>query len=62
MSSCAGARSRAPPSPDPATVCALHLGMAKGLTEDLEGAEVLELVARDPRVADCTLRIALHPR
>jgi len=42
---------------DPDTVCALHLGMARGLTEHLDGVDVLELVARDPRVADCRLRV-----
>lgn len=46
---------------DPATVCALHLGMARGLTEHLDDAEVLELVAQDPLVAGCRLRVRLDP-
>jgi predicted ArsR family transcriptional regulator len=37
------------------TVCALHLGIAQGLTDDT--ASVTELVAHDPRRADCCLRI-----
>ena len=38
------------------TICALHLGIAQGLTEDT-AASVAELVAYDPRKADCRLRI-----
>lgn len=40
---------------DRQTVCALHLGIAEGLTDDT--AAVTELVANDPRKADCRLRI-----
>jgi predicted ArsR family transcriptional regulator len=40
---------------DRRTVCALHLGIAEGLTDDT--AAVTELVAYDPRKADCRLRI-----
>jgi len=40
---------------DPGTVCAVHLGIAYGLAERLEGLEVDELVPRDPRSADCRL-------
>jgi predicted ArsR family transcriptional regulator len=40
---------------DRRTVCALHLGIAEGLTDDT--AAVAELVAYDPRKADCRLRI-----
>jgi predicted ArsR family transcriptional regulator len=41
---------------DPATVCAIHLGLAEGL---VEGTDVVvdELVARDPRQAQCLLRL-----
>ena len=41
---------------DPDTVCALHLGMAQGLAEGLDGLVVDELVPRDPRRANCRLR------
>jgi predicted ArsR family transcriptional regulator len=37
------------------TICALHLGIAEGLTDD--SAAVTELVAHDPRKADCRLRL-----
>lgn len=42
---------------DPDTVCALHLGIAKGLTEGAAGLEVHELVAKDPRRAGCRLQL-----
>jgi predicted ArsR family transcriptional regulator len=42
---------------DRRTVCALHLGIAEGLNDDT--AAVTELVAHDPRKADCRLRIRL---
>lgn len=38
------------------TICALHLGIAEGLT-DATTATVTELVANDPRKAKCRLRI-----
>ena len=41
------------------TVCALHLGIAEGLTDAT--ATVTELVAHDPRKAGCKLRIRLAP-
>jgi predicted ArsR family transcriptional regulator len=41
------------------TVCALHLGIAEGLTDAT--ATVTELVAHDPRKAGCRLRIRLAP-
>ena len=41
---------------DPDTVCGLHLGMAYGVAEGIEGLEVDELVPRDPRSAHCRLR------
>jgi hypothetical protein len=40
-----------------ATICAIHLGIAEGLTDT--PAAVAELVAYDPRKAGCRLRIAL---
>ena len=45
---------------DRGTVCALHLGIAEGLAE---GTHVVidELVAKDPRRADCRLRIRVTP-
>ena len=42
------------------TICALHLGIAEGLT-DAGPATVTELVAYDPRKAGCKLRIRLAP-
>lgn len=39
------------------TICGLHLGIAEGLTD--ETASVRELVAHDPRQADCRLRLRL---
>jgi predicted ArsR family transcriptional regulator len=45
---------------DRSTVCALHLGIAEGLT-DTAPASVTELVAYDPRKAGCKLRIRLDP-
>jgi predicted ArsR family transcriptional regulator len=42
------------------TVCALHLGIAEGLTEGTS-LSVAELVAKDPRTAQCTLRLRLDP-
>jgi predicted ArsR family transcriptional regulator len=44
---------------DRRTVCALHLGIAEGLTDDT--AAVTELVAYDPRKAECRVRIRLAP-
>jgi predicted ArsR family transcriptional regulator len=40
---------------DPATICALHLGIAEGLAEGVDEVERVDLVARDPRRADCLL-------
>lgn len=45
---------------DRGTICALHLGIAEGLT-DAAAATVTELVAYDPRRAGCRLRIRLAP-
>lgn len=47
---------------DPGTVCALHLGIAQGMTEGADGLEVDELVARDPRHAACLLRLHIDRR
>jgi predicted ArsR family transcriptional regulator len=41
---------------DPDTVCALHLGIAYGVAEDVPGLEIDELVAKDPRRAHCHLK------
>ena len=43
----------------PETVCALHLGIAEGLVADVDGVEVAELVAKDPRRANCRLRFTV---
>ena len=49
---------------DPDTVCELHLGMAYGLAERLDGLEVEELLPKDPRQAQCVLRchVAADPK
>lgn len=41
---------------DPDTVCALHLGLAGGAADALDGLVIDELVARDPRRGGCVLR------
>lgn len=46
---------------DPDTVCQLHLGMAYGIAERIDGLEVDELVPKDPRRAHCRLRCHLEP-
>lgn len=40
------------------TICTLHLGIAEGLAEGTDVA-VSELVAKDPRRADCRLRLRI---
>lgn len=40
-------------------VCDLHLGLAQGVAEAVGGLEVEELVAEDPRRAQCRLRCRL---
>lgn len=45
---------------DPGTVCTLHLGIAQGLAEG-SGSVVEELIARDPRRADCVVRLRPQP-
>ena len=47
---------------DPETVCAMHLGIAQGMTEGADGLVVDELVARDPRREACELRMHVEPR
>jgi predicted ArsR family transcriptional regulator len=44
---------------DADTVCGLHLGIAYGLTDQLGGVAIDELVPRDPRHAQCVLRAHL---
>lgn len=41
---------------DPDTVCDLHLGIARGIADNLDGLVVDELVIKDPRRARCRLR------
>ncbi|WP_040496574.1 helix-turn-helix transcriptional regulator [Ilumatobacter nonamiensis] len=43
----------------PDTVCALHLGLARGAAERSGGVVVDELVVKDPRRAACRLRVRL---
>lgn len=40
---------------NPEVVCAVHLGLARGLADQVGGVEVEELVVRDPRRAGCRL-------
>lgn len=45
---------------DPEIVCALHLGIARGVAAASGGRVVVdELIPRDPRVAQCRLRVHL---
>lgn len=41
---------------DPGTICDLHLGVARGIADNLDGLVIDELVAKDPRRANCRLR------
>ena len=41
----------------PETVCQLHLGLAEGLVGDDGSVEVEELIAKDPRRANCRLKL-----
>jgi predicted ArsR family transcriptional regulator len=43
---------------DPATVCALHRGLAEGFLDALGGAHVTALTAKDPHRAGCRIAIA----
>ena len=42
---------------DPDTICSLHLGMARGLAEGTT-LQVEDLIRRDPRRANCLLRLS----
>jgi predicted ArsR family transcriptional regulator len=44
---------------DPETVCGVHLGLALGAADSLDGLVVDELVPRDPRRGTCRLRCHL---
>jgi predicted ArsR family transcriptional regulator len=46
---------------DPDTVCGLHLGLALGVADVLDGLVIDELVPRDPRRAGCRLRCHVEP-
>src|SRR5918996_5873232 len=46
---------------DPEIVCALHLGIAEGLAAVSDTVVVDELVAKDPRRANCRLELAIVP-
>jgi predicted ArsR family transcriptional regulator len=46
---------------DPDTICELHLGIAEGIAERVDGLVVDELIPRDPRRANCRLRCHLEP-
>ncbi len=45
---------------DPDTVCGLHLGLAVGMADSLDGLVVDELIPRDPRRGTCRLRCHLE--
>lgn len=47
---------------DPDTVCSLHLGIAKGVTEGIDDLTVHELIAKDPRRAGCRLELRTGER
>jgi predicted ArsR family transcriptional regulator len=46
---------------DPGTVCELHLGLAQGVADTVDGIVVDDLLPRDPRKANCRLRCHLTP-
>lgn len=45
----------------PEAVCELHLGLAEGIAASVEGIQIDELVAKDPRRAGCRLRAHVTP-
>jgi predicted ArsR family transcriptional regulator len=44
---------------DPATVCALHHGLAEGFLDAIGGARVAGLTVKDPYRAGCRIRLAI---
>jgi hypothetical protein len=46
---------------DPDTVCGLHLGLAFGAADSLDGLVIDELVPHDPRRGACRLRCHVEP-
>ncbi|MBN2622203.1 MAG: helix-turn-helix domain-containing protein [Acidimicrobiales bacterium] len=46
---------------DPDTVCEIHLGMAYGIAESIDGLTIDELEPHDPRRAHCRLRCHVEP-
>lgn len=46
---------------DPATVCGLHLGLAHGAADAVDGLVIDELLPQDPRRAGCRLRCHSEP-
>jgi predicted ArsR family transcriptional regulator len=46
---------------DPDTVCGLHLGLAFGAADSIDGLVVDELIPRDPRRGTCRLRCHVGP-
>lgn len=46
-------------SADPATVCALHRGLAEGFLDAIGGARVTGLTVKDPYRAGCRIRLAI---
>ena len=47
---------------DPDLVCQLHLGMAEGLAEQIDGVVADGLVVREPRLGACRVQLTLGPR
>lgn len=46
---------------DPDTVCGLHIGLARGLADQLEGVDVDDLIRNSPHRGGCQLRFHLSP-
>jgi predicted ArsR family transcriptional regulator len=44
-------------SADPATVCAVHRGLAEGLVDAIGGAQIDGFVANDPHRAGCRVKV-----
>ena len=47
---------------DRETVCRMHLGLAEGLVENAPGVAVTELIAKDPRIAQCRLMLRIDDK